>query len=149
MIVKLDNTNDKTAEMIVKLQRTSYQVEAELIGFGKLPPLLEAASDIIDSDEVFYGYFLDSELAGIVSYKLLGSTLDIYRLAVHPDYFKRGIAKQLLAAVEATDGIKDIIVCTGLKNTPAVRLYERSGFTETGKKEVAKDIYIVCFRKER
>lgn len=148
MIIRLDNKNEKTALQIVELQKASYKVEADLIGFDKLPPLLETTEDIISSEEIFYGYYAGDTLAGLISYKLSNTTLDIHRLAVHPDYFHKGIAKQLVAFVESIEGLSDIVVCTGLKNTPAVKLYNKLGFLETGKKEVAKGVFIVCFKKE-
>lgn len=148
MIIRLDNKNKETAEQIVALQKVSYKVEADLIGFEKLPPLMETVDDIQGSDEIFFGYYIDDKLAGLISYKIFGDTLDIHRLAVSPDYFQRGIAKQLIASVVSTPGISKIIVCTGLENAPAVKLYGKLGFVETGKKEVAKDVFIMCFLKE-
>lgn len=148
MIKRLDNIDKRTAEEIYELQQASYKIEAGLIGFEKLPPLLESPDDIRHSEEIFIGYYSNEKLAGLISYKLINGTLDIHKLAVHPDYFKRGIAKQLLARVESIQGIKDVIVCTGFKNTPAVGLYSKLGFTETGTQEVAEGIYIICFKKK-
>lgn len=148
MIKRLDNRDKKAAEEIYELQQASYKIEADLIGFEKLPPLLESVDDIRHSEEIFFGYYFNERMAGIISYKLINGTLDIYKLAVHPDYFKRGIAKQLLDHVENTQGIKSIIVCTGFKNTPAVSLYSKLGFTETGTQEIAEGIYIICFEKK-
>lgn len=100
------------------------------------------------SSETFYGYFLSSQLAGAISYKRESDLLDIYRMMVHPDYFRRGIARALLQFVEGCEpGIKCIIVSTGALNTPARALYERSGFTATVEEEIIPDLWITHFEK--
>lgn len=148
MIQLLDNKNLDTAERILALQKASYQVEADLIGFPKLPPMLENTEDIMNSQEIYYGYLVDGVLAGILSYIIEEDVLDIYKVAVHPNFFKRGIARQLLQKIEQTEGIDRITVSTGLKNTPAVNLYTSMGFCKVQEKEVVKDLYIVSFEKQ-
>lgn len=148
MIQLLDNKNSETAENILALQKASYQVEADLIGFPKLPPMLENLEDIMGSQETYYGYFVQGVLAGILSYIIEGDVLDIYKVAVHPDYFKRGIARQLLQKIQQTEGIGKMMVSTGLKNIPAVNLYTSMGFCKVQEKEVVKDLTIVCFEKQ-
>jgi ribosomal protein S18 acetylase RimI-like enzyme len=144
----LDNTNIEAAEQIIKLQKASYIVEAELIGFMQIPPLLELPEDIQNSREIYYGYFVEADLAGIISYTVEKDVLDICKVAVHPDFFKRGIATKLIKLVEQTDGINSIIVSTGLKNSPAVNLYTSLGFVETHVCEVEKGIFIINFEKQ-
>lgn len=148
MIKLLDNKTQEIAEEIVRLQKASYKVEAELIGFMQIPPLLEETEDIIKSSETYYGYFIDGSLAGIIAYVVEDAVLDICKVAVHPDYFKRGVARQLLQYVEKKSGINKIIVSTGLKNNPAVQLYLGSGFTKVKEFEVEKGLFIACFEKQ-
>jgi ribosomal protein S18 acetylase RimI-like enzyme len=147
LIQILDNKNPQMAENILALQKASYQIEADLIGFPKLPPMLENLEDIINSQETYDGYFAEGVLAGILSYIIEGDVLDIYKVAVHPDFFKRGIARQLLQEIQQTEGIASITVSTGLKNIPAVNLYTSMGFCKVQEKEVVKDLTIVCFEK--
>lgn len=148
MIKLLDNKNIKIAEQIMKLQKESYSVEAELIGYMQIPPLLELLEDILNSEEKFYGYFVEHDLGGIISYTIEKGILDICKVAVHPDFFKRGIATQLIRLVEQTEGIKSIIVSTGLKNEPAVKLYTSLGFVETNVCEVEQGLLIINFEKK-
>lgn len=148
MIQLLDNKNRITAEQIIKLQKASYIVEAELIGFMQIPPLLELPEDILNSEETYYGYFEEENLGGIISCTIDKGVLDICKVAVHPDFFKRGIATQLIKLVEQTEGIRSIIVSTGLKNEPAVKLYTSLGFVETYVCEVAQGIHIIHFEKK-
>ena len=84
----------------------------------------------MNCDEEFYGYHIDDAIAGIMSYKIIEKVLDIYRLAIHPKYFRRGIAGKLIKFSETIDeSIKKIVVYTGKKNKPAIKLYLLNGFT--------------------
>ena len=133
---------------MLALQRRSYRQEANLIGSDQIPPLHETLEALQHSSETFYGYFLSSHLAGAVSYKRESALLDIYRMMVHPDYVRRGIARALLQFVEGCEtGIKRIIVSTGSLNTPARTLYEGQGFTATAEEEVIPDLWITHFEK--
>lgn len=149
MIKQLDVMDTRVAEQIVDLQKKSYVVEAELIGFYDIPPLMDTADSIMECDETFYGYFEGESLAGLVSYKLEEEMLDIYRVAVHPEHFRKGIAKQLIEFImNMHKGIKKIIVSTGLKNLPAVNLYLKLGFEKVREVEVAEGVYIVCLERK-
>lgn len=148
MIKLLDNKDFDIAEQIVNLQKASYIVEAEIIGFMGIPPLREIPEDIMKGKETYYGFFVENDLAGMISYEVEDDVLDICKVAVHPDYFKRGIATQLVRSVEKTSGIKRIIVSTGLKNTPAVNLYTELGFSKIYEREVEKDVFIAGFEKQ-
>lgn len=148
MIKILDNKDIELAEQIVKLQKASYIVEAELIGFMGIPPLSELPEDIINSKETYYGYFVEQDLAGIISYTIEKDVLDICKVAVHPNFFKRGIATELIKLVEQAADIDRIIVSTGLKNSPAVKLYTSLGFVETDVCEVEPGVFIMNFEKQ-
>ena len=148
MIKQLNVRNEKTAKQIVDLQKKAYAMEAELIGFYDIPPMKETVEDVKRCDEIFYGYYEDDVLAGLISYKLEEEVLDIYRVAVRPEYFRRGIARQMVEFILTNNkGIRKAIVSTGLKNQPAVSLYLKLGFKKVREVEVAKDVYIACFEK--
>lgn len=148
MIKRLDLKDKDTAKKVLELQVVSYTIEAELIGFDGIPPLKDTMDSLKDCDESFYGYFIDGVLAGITSYKTIENILDIYRVAVHPHFFRRGIAQQLLSFLEKLEGTIDrIIVCTGKENIPAVRLYLKNGYEKTRDIEISKDIYLTEFEK--
>lgn len=149
MIKRLDTKDSKIAEQIVALQKRSYIIEAELIGFYGIPPLNDTIDTIIQCDEIFYGYYEEDVLAGLISFKLEGDLLDIYRVAVDPEYFRKGIAGQMIELVEDINkGVKRIIVSTGLKNQPAVNLYLRQGFRKLQEIEVAEGVRVVSFEKD-
>ena len=149
MIKLLDLKDAKTAEKIVVLQKRSYAVEAELIGFYDIPPMKDTKDTIAKCDETFYGFYDGDELAGLIAYELEDDLLDICRVAVNPEHFRKGIARQMVEHIIALNkGIKLITVSTGLKNLPAVNLYLKLGFVKTRELEVEKDVYIVCFERK-
>jgi ribosomal protein S18 acetylase RimI-like enzyme len=148
MIRRLNLQEMDEARELLALQKLSYRQEADLVGSEQLPPLHESLEALQQSTETFYGYILSGQLVGAISYKREGGLLDIYRMMIHPDYFRRGIARTLLQFVEGCEpGIKRIIVSTGSLNAPACALYERQGFTATAEEEIVPDLWITHFEK--
>ena len=137
MIRPLDLGDEATLRDIVDLQRASYAVEAELIDAPSLPPMRDTPETLRKSGETFLGLYRTQRLLGVVSYKRDGSTVDIHRLAVHPSAFRRGIARDLLDALEEREaGAAHWTVGTGAGNHPARALYERRGFAVTEERVV-------------
>jgi ribosomal protein S18 acetylase RimI-like enzyme len=128
----LDLDDDATVAALVELQRASYAVEAELIGAPSLPPMRDTPETLRASGETFLGAVRDGELVGLISFKRDGDTVDIHRLAVHPRAFRRGVARELLDALEGREAdAAHWTVGTGADNVPARTLYERRGFAVT------------------
>ena len=149
MIKLLDISSPKLASEVYKLQKLSYAVEAKLIDRADIPPLLETLYDLQKSGETFYGFFKEGALAGVIAYKNDDEILDIYRVMVHPDYFRQGIARSLLEFIEHKIQCPRIIVATGSENTPAKRLYHSLGFKAFGEHEVEAGFSITTFEKIR
>lgn len=148
MIVKLDITVNEIAEKVLNIQIPSYKVEADLIGFNEIPPLKDTIDTLIKCGETFWGYFIEGELAGVISYKIEGNVLDIHRLMVHPNHFRKGIAKALLFFLEQNFGdLSKMIVSTGTDNIPAVNFYQKYGFVISGKTTVADNLSLTSFLK--
>src|SRR6476646_1831606 len=96
---RLDLSDPGTLRRLRDLQRASYAVEAELIGFDGIPALHESLEELRDCGESFLGLDDETGLAGAVSWvRLQDGTLDICRLMVHPRAHRRGIATALLDA---------------------------------------------------
>jgi len=151
VIKQLDIRNLSVLENIVELQKASYKIEADLIGFDNIPPLHDTTDSISESDETFYGLYVGGQLAGIVSYIVEGGVFDIYRLAVHPKFFRMGIGDQLLnhiLKIGADEFVDKFVVSTGMKNEPARKLYLKNGFEFIGDKEVAGGLKISTFEKK-
>ncbi|UFJ41548.1 GNAT family N-acetyltransferase [Brevibacillus humidisoli] len=149
MIERLQIEIRETAEEVLAVQIPAYRVEADLIGFSGIPPLHDTVETLVTCRESFYGYRTEEgKLAGAISYKRIGDLLDIHRMMVHPDYFRRGIAGSLLRFVECNEpGIRTIKVATGTGNESAKLLYQRNGFQEIGQQEVAPGITVTLFEK--
>lgn len=129
-LAALDVSDPVAASELLELQRHAYRVEAGLIESDEIPPLRESLQELQDCGETFLGAFADGRLAGTVSWKVDGETLDLHRLVVDPGQSRRGIGVALVrAALAANPGARRAIVQTGASNEPARALYEREGFT--------------------
>jgi 8-oxo-dGTP pyrophosphatase MutT (NUDIX family)/GNAT superfamily N-acetyltransferase len=133
---------------VLELQRKSYIIEAELIGTDEIPPLKETFDQLQDCGETFIGCYIEGRLAGAISFKIEGKVIDIHRMMVHPDFFRRGIAGKLLSQLEQFD-CSQIIVSTGAENIPAVKLYEKLGFKRQHDSVVGNGLVIAHFKKEK
>lgn len=149
MISKIDFTNLGLLKQLYELQRTSYLIEAKLIGFFEIPPLTESIADLQQCGETFLGYFDGEELAGALSYTVEGEELTICRMVVHPNHFRKGIAQKLLKYMEENN--RQIVVykvSTGKENVPAKNLYLKNGFQLIQDQEVATGFLISNFEKK-
>ena len=147
-IKALNLSDHSTARSLLELQRIAYQIEADIIGNNQIPPLHETLSELQSCGETFYGYFVEDALAGALAYKLIGPTLDIHRLMVHPNFFRQGIARKLIEHVELLHPEAErAIVQTGSLNQPAVKLYQQLGYRIVDTKEVSPNLLITRFEK--
>ncbi|MHB8534224.1 MAG: GNAT family N-acetyltransferase [Sulfuricaulis sp.] len=72
----------------------------------------------------------------VVLYRRGAKIARLYSLVVHPDHQRRGIARALLRAVEATAvarGCREMRLEVRPKNMPAIHFYQKSGYRITGK----------------
>ncbi len=138
----------RAAQDVLELQKLSYRIEADLIGSNLIPGLHETLAQLQESGETFYGFFEAQILCGAISYKLEHHTLDIHRLVVHPDHFRKGIARSLLEFVLKLElHAKRCIVQTGALNLPAIGLYQKMGFLELEQLEVIPGLWICTLEK--
>jgi ribosomal protein S18 acetylase RimI-like enzyme len=144
----LDLADADVAGVVLELQRRSYAVEARLIGSGRIPPLHESLEELQACGETFLGACVDGRLAAVVSWRFDGATIDVHRLAVHPDFFRRGIGVALLrAALRSEPEARRAIAQTGAANDPAKRLYVGEGFVEVGEREILPGLWITQFER--
>jgi len=149
-LTRLDVTTREVAEAVLELQRRAYRVEAELVGSDAIPPLHESLDELQASGETFLAAIVDGRLAGVVSWKRHGDTLDLHRLAVDPERFRAGIGRALVRAAEAAEAkARRVIVQTGAANEPAKALYRSEGFAQTGERQVAPGLSVALFEKVR
>ncbi|WNF38228.1 GNAT family N-acetyltransferase [Bacillaceae bacterium IKA-2] len=145
---KIDIRNRKIAEQVLNIQIPAYRVEAEIIDFFEIPPLKDTVASLQQCGETFFGFYLNEEMCGAISIKVEKNVIDIHRLIVNPNYFRKGIAKRLLDSIESMEGIETIKVTTGSKNTPAVNFYEGSGFNRGGEIILNERLSLTSFIKK-
>ena len=107
---------------LYRLQQQAYRVEAELIGAALFPPLLQTEAALREEHPTGYIMRLDGRLVGAVTVD--GET--ITRLLVSPDYFRQGIATQLIRHALEHQALR--VVSTAALNEPAIALYRQFGF---------------------
>lgn len=149
-IMKLNLQDEFTINELWTLQHKAYRLEAQLIGFQDIPPLLETRDMLRRSVETFYGCLSwEGEIMGAVATQEESpGKLTITRMMVDPDHFRKGIAGSLLNYVfEHYDNIKQFIVSTGKLNAPAVSLYIKHGFIADGIEEVAPGVELIEFNR--
>jgi ribosomal protein S18 acetylase RimI-like enzyme len=128
-IVVLDHVEPGLAARIAGLQRASYSVEAELIGFGEIPPLRETPAAVARLDLTILGALEHGDLVGILGYRRFRDLVDIDRLAVHPSSFRRGVARSLIEELHAREvDAARFEVSTGADNEPAIAFYREMGY---------------------
>jgi ribosomal protein S18 acetylase RimI-like enzyme len=147
-LVRLDLSDGETASQLLALQRSAYEVEAELIGSDGIPQIRETLEELHECGETFLGAVVDGRVAGAVSWRMLGETIDLHRLVVEPAHFRRGIGATLVrAALAAEPGATRAVVQTGAGNEPAKALYRQEGFEQTDEIEVVPGLRVARFSK--
>ena len=147
MMMNIPDLRSLHGQQLYSLQKKAYAVEAKLIGFDGIPPLVETFNQFLHCTETFIGFFVDDTLAGAISYKDDNGMIEICRLVVHPDHFRKGIAQALLTHLQRTIPWKKLSVSTGALNMPARKLYEKNGFTHKKDVEVAPQFFISLYDK--
>jgi len=130
MIETLQHTNSVVAKNIRSVFQASYKIEAQLLQAIDFPPLQRPLENYIQSNTAFFGYLKDTKLAGVVEINHTSIFTHINSLVVHPDFFRQGIARNLLEFVFETFDSNLFVVETGLENGPATALYKKFGFKE-------------------
>lgn len=146
VLQQVDVSDLVVASRVVTIQRESYRVEADLIGFEGIPPLHETADELCDLELQWLGSWEDGVLVGVVAWSVRDDHCAIDRLAVHPTYFRRGHGRELVSSLAHH---RDVTVSTGTMNTPARRLYESLGFVPIGIREIAPGVTVTELRRTR
>lgn len=149
-ITRLNLQDEYTLSELWSLQHKAYRLEAELIGFNEIPPLMETRDMLKASKEDFYGCFEENEdlMGAVAVLEESPGKLTVTRMMVSPDHFREGVAGSLLEYIfKHFTGITQFIVSTGKLNIPAVTLYTKHGFLPAGAEEVAPGVELVEFHR--
>lgn len=141
----IDHHDRCVAESVRNVQRASYAVEAGLIGYDRMPGLIEDADDVRRLPLTMLGAIVDAQLVGVLGYRRSGETVDIDRLVVLPSHFRRGFARHLLVDLHHREADAACFqVSTAAANAPAVALYEAMGYRQENA-EVVESVQLVHF----
>jgi ribosomal protein S18 acetylase RimI-like enzyme len=126
----VDHTVESVARAIHAVQMSAYAQEARLLGVLQFPPLARTVEDVRVGTESFLGVHVGGQLVGSVSVEPDPeyTGMSIASLTVAPAFQRRGIATALMVEVLQRHGAGCLTVQTGMRNAPALRLYERLGF---------------------
>ncbi|MFT5819969.1 MAG: ribosomal protein S18 acetylase RimI-like enzyme [Crocinitomix sp.] len=149
MIEKLQNTDLATAMKMKAVFQVSYAIEAKLLNAVDFPPLKRKIEGYTNSENTFFGFLVDDQIAGVIEIATKDTAIHIQSLVVDPQFFRRGIAKKLIGHILQDYDAKIITVETGAANEPASRLYEKSGFVEIRQYDTDHGIRKVCFEMRR
>ncbi|MEA1852586.1 GNAT family N-acetyltransferase [Cytobacillus sp. OWB-43] len=147
MIKTIDITNFESAQEVFSIQIAAYKIEAAIIGSYDLPPLKETIETLQNCGESFFGYYSEERLYGVISINIDRHVIEVCRLVVHPNFFKKGVAQALLNFIENENKSKKLKVSTATKNTPAVNFYKKNCFQLVGEKIVSEHITLAFFEK--
>jgi len=145
---RLHLSRETVATELLELQRRAYDVEAELIGSDKIPPLRETLAELQACGETFLGARADGTLVAAVSWRVVDETIDLHRLVVDPTRCREGLGSTLVrAALAAEPSCRQAIVQTGAANEPAKALYLAEGFSTAGEFEPVPGLRVTRFTK--
>ena len=148
-IIKIDHREMAAAAAIHQVMQDAYTIEAELLGVDDFPPLQRAVEYVQHSRSTFYGCFKQTELTAVIEITCDAEVLEIHSLVVSPNYFRQGLASQLLDCVLANQQWQSALVETGLDNQPAIKLYQKKGFEVVKEWRAAAGIMKIVLQKLR
>ncbi len=79
----------------------------------------------------------DATVVGYIGSQSVGDEADMMNIAVHPNYRRKGIARQLVTGLVTALGEKDVhslALEVRASNAPAIALYEQLGFQQVGRR---------------
>ncbi|WP_328475696.1 GNAT family N-acetyltransferase [Streptomyces sp. NBC_00377] len=145
--------DETTAAAVHRIGRRAYAVEADLIGFDRIPALRESLEEMQAQPLRWLGAKTDGgQIVAFVAWQPMAGEdgTDIARLCVDPAWFRHGLASRLLGHLLADLAPSGhVLVSTGADNLPAIALYERHGFSRVGTTEPAPNLRMAQFRLTR
>jgi ribosomal protein S18 acetylase RimI-like enzyme len=137
---------------VLTLQRAAYVTEAQLYRDAFLPALTQTYEEL--AAELASGPALKAtsghRIVGAVRARVRGSSSHIGRLIVVPDLQGRGVGSRLLTAIERETAaeVDRHTLFTGHLSVANLRLYERHGYVEARREELAPGVVLVHLDKK-
>lgn len=131
---EIDLSDEPTARAVREVGLRAYAVEADLIGFDGIPALTETLAELRAQPLRWLGTAgPDGMPVAFLAWRRTDAgEVDVDRLCVDPGWFRLGLATELLTHLLASEPHGDVLVSTGAANAPALALYQRVGFRQTG-----------------
>jgi ribosomal protein S18 acetylase RimI-like enzyme len=146
----ISSANVDDAEIILALQRLSYQSQAAIYDDFTLPPLTETLAELKTRfrDRQFLKAVENRQIIGSVRAFQDGPTCHVERLIVHPDCRHRGIGTALLNQIETMfPTARRFELFTGHKSVSNIRLYERLGYRTFRQARANEKVNLVYMEK--
>lgn len=147
MIEQLQNNKIEISNQIQSIFQLSYRIEAKLLNATDFPPLKRPLESYLKSENIFFGYFDNKILAGVIEIEQNNNCTGISSLVVNPLFFRRGIARKLLEFIFIKFDSKFFIVEMGVNNQPATELYKKLGFKEVKQRDTDFGIRKALFER--
>jgi ribosomal protein S18 acetylase RimI-like enzyme len=148
MIEKLLNKEIDISNKIRSVFQVSYAVEAKLLNATDFPPLKRSLESYLKSDNEFFGYLKNKELAGVIEINHNKDFTHIQSLVVNPKFFRQGIARKLMEFVLDSFDSELFVVETGVENGPATELYRKFDFIEVKQWDTNHGVRKIKFEKK-
>lgn len=139
-------TDPSFAGTLLRLQHTSYALEAELLGSHSLPPLQQDEAGLTAWRGRWLTAWDGTDLVGAIAWWEGDDHVEIDKVMVSPTAMRRGIASTLLGQVLDRASGREVLVATGRANAPAVALYGKHGFRAEAEEHVPPGIWVTRFR---
>lgn len=125
----------------VSKEDLSAVVELEQLCFSI--PWSPAAIEEAFSNELYRFVVVEEKgsVVGYANFRIVADEGEIERVAVHPDWRRRGYGRNLMEAMvdySRRKGVRDMTLDVRVNNEKAINLYESCGFVEEGRR---KDYY--------
>jgi len=128
-IEPINFADPRQASALHGLQQAAYRAEAILLGTTDFPPLRETLDELVSAAEATLGAWDGEHLCGAITYQVSGHSIDLCKLIIDPSHFRLGLGSFLVwQLLHAFPGFP-VAVTTGSRNTPALRLYTKLGFS--------------------
>ncbi|TCO49884.1 GNAT family N-acetyltransferase [Actinocrispum wychmicini] len=136
---------------ILTVQRAAYVSEAQLYGnpgFSALTESLDEVRAAVESGSVLVAT-MGARIVGAVRGIRDGQDCEVARLVVAPDMQRRGIAFDLIAAVERAHAahVRRFRMHTGERSEANLRLYQRAGYVPYRTHAVSPTLSLVYLEK--
>ncbi|MBL7544316.1 MAG: GNAT family N-acetyltransferase [Bdellovibrionaceae bacterium] len=145
----LEKKNHTEIARLYQIRQAAYTIEAGLLSIQPdlFFPLQETLNDLQNSTDEIFVSVMDGSITGAIFLEKLIASIVISNLFVDPKFFRRGIARALIAHCLSLYPKKEFHVGTGKLNSPAIRLYETFKFEPLKEKIVEPNLRIIKLRR--